>query len=119
MSVKDSHLVRRQRSQFGKPGKLERIQTQVHAACNGDIYISALERGTRRDDRQQAGGACRVHRVAGAFEIEVIADSSGDSVGEASSQRFFSRGWEGSLVKSLDFFNQLVQIAILIGTIFL
>src|SRR5262249_39715441 len=110
MRIEDSHLVGGQCSQFGKPGKFKWVQAQVHASGNGDVHISALECGTRCDHREQAGGACCVHCVTCAFEIEVIADSPGDGVGEASSQRFFSCRWKRCLVESFDFFNQFLQI---------
>src|SRR5262249_49505186 len=101
-SIKHPHLLGSKGSQFGKSGKLKRIETEINAAGNGNINIATLQRRAGRSHGQQAGGAGRIHGVAAAFEVEVIADSSGNGVGEAAGQRFLARGWKWRLVQLLN-----------------
>ena len=88
--VEHAHVVRRERADLGEAGQFKRIETEIHAPGQRHIEITAGERRTGVRDGKQRGRARAVHGVAAAFEIKLIADASGDGVGESAREGFLA-----------------------------
>src|SRR5215471_1486625 len=115
--VENSHVLPSQRAQFGEPGEFEGIQTQVNAASDGNIDVSALQRRASCGYSQQAGRTSPINGVAAAVQIEVVADPSGNGIGKPPCQRFLCSRREWGLVQSFNLAYQFVQITICRGNI--
>src|SRR5262249_33808763 len=115
--VENPHLFPSQRAQFGEPCEFEGIQTQVNAAGDGNIDVSALKRRPSCGYSQQAGGTGPINGVAAAVQIEVVADPAGNGVGKPPSQRFLCSRREWGLVEGFNLAYQFVQITICRGSI--
>src|SRR5947209_13203220 len=107
LSVKDAHLVARESAEAGEAGKLERIEAEIDAASDGDVYVATVQSGACSSHGQQAGSAGAINGVAAALEIKVVADAAGDGVGKSAGERFFIGGGKGSFVKCFNAGDQL------------
>src|SRR5947209_17986720 len=86
LSVKDAHLVARESAEAGEAGKLERIEAEIDAASDGDVYVTAVQSGACSSHGQQAESASAINGVAAAQQIKAVSDAARAGVGKAAGQ---------------------------------
>ena len=80
-AVVDFHVRVGQRTHFGEPYELERVEADVDAARQRDIDVAGAQRVRRGRHGEQRRRARAIHCVSATPKIHVVADATGNRVG--------------------------------------